>query len=383
MDENRIIETELQQNRWYDLSLRTYNSLFVFLPVWFVISFWANTHLTHTVFFTLYTMTAFIISGLLYYLTQSPKANLKLNYTQLIHTVSVINIINSLTYGLAFAWLLFMTDLTTSQHYTVIVVLTAITVGLSSIFSIFLSLGVVASATVVLPSLLGLIYFQGEYYQFYGLLCTLLMMLIIFNNSSFYKTHLRAQSNFLTQKKHANRFKQLSRTDELTKIGNRFYFDQAYENAWINSIESQTPLSLIYIDVDFLKEVNDTYGYTIGDEIIKLVAGTLLKHVSPPNVLARYGGEEFAIALPNTDADAASALAKQFQEAIRDIDFIHNDKHIICSCSLSVASKTATAQDDAVMFIDHARKSLHQAKTQSKAFVPNLEILKLFETHQL
>lgn len=382
MDEAYSIETELEADKWSDLSLRTFNSLFVFLPIWFLISFWANTHLTNTLFFALYSITAFIISGLLYYLTQLQKPTNNLNYSRLIHTVSSINILNSCAYGLAFTWLLFMTNLSTAQFYTVIIVLTAVTVGLSAIFNIFLRLSVLASATVLLPSLLALIYFQVEYYQFYGLLSIILIMQIVFQCSSVHNTHLHTKKSYFTQQKYANHLKKLSRADTLTNIGNRFYFNQEYEIAWINSIQSQKPLSLIYVDVDFLKVINDAYGYTIGDEIIKLVAGTLVKLISQPNVLARYGGEEFAIALPNTDAAAASILANQIQEAISDINFIHEDKNIICSCALSVLSKTATAQDDPVMFIEKARQSLHQAKTHSKTLVPNLEILKIFETHQ-
>ena len=102
-------------------------------------------------------------------------------------------------------------------------------------------------------------------------------------------------------------------TDALTGISNRKMFDMELRRAARDAMESGEPLSLMMVDIDFFKKFNDTFGHQVGDEVLKLLAGTLAKSVKGTDIAARYGGEEFAVILPSTKLDGAYSVG----EAIR------------------------------------------------------------------
>ena len=105
--------------------------------------------------------------------------------------------------------------------------------------------------------------------------------------------------------------------DALTGVGNRRAFDAALNREWERAVEQQAALSLMLIDVDFFKKINDTYGHQVGDDCIRLVAQKLCQLLDRPEAfIARYGGDELAVLLPGIDQTEAANLGSGFCRAI-------------------------------------------------------------------
>jgi len=105
-------------------------------------------------------------------------------------------------------------------------------------------------------------------------------------------------------------------TDALTGIANRRLFDMELRRQVRDAMETGESLSLLMLDIDHFRKFNDTYGHQTGDEVLKLMAGTMSRAVKGEDVCARYGGEEFAVILPRTDLDGAIKVADGIRERI-------------------------------------------------------------------
>ncbi len=109
-------------------------------------------------------------------------------------------------------------------------------------------------------------------------------------------------------KERVRRERRLARTDELTGIANRRAFDEAAERELERARRQLRPLTLVYLDVDDFKRLNDRYGHSAGDEVLGLVGATLARETRRLDTPARIGGDEFALLLPDTSLHAAAAL---------------------------------------------------------------------------
>ncbi|MGE5658968.1 MAG: putative bifunctional diguanylate cyclase/phosphodiesterase [Actinomycetota bacterium] len=157
----------------------------------------------------------------------------------------------------------------------------------------------------------------------------------------------------------------LATQDGLTHIANRRYFDQYLEQVWRQSTRSQSPLSLILVDVDFFKRYNDTYGHPAGDECLKQVARLLSSVVKREgDLVARYGGEEFVILLPYTDLQGATCVARQMQLALLEKKVSHTGSPInqYVTLSMGIASLIPNYNASPATLIAAADGALYQAK---------------------
>ena len=113
-----------------------------------------------------------------------------------------------------------------------------------------------------------------------------------------------------------DQLKLLSQTDQLTQVFNRVKFNDSLNREMIRSKRYQTELSLIMIDIDHFKEINDTYGHDMGDDVLKSLAGLLKESTRETDICARWGGEEFMLLLPHTNLENASKLAERIRARI-------------------------------------------------------------------
>jgi diguanylate cyclase (GGDEF)-like protein len=164
------------------------------------------------------------------------------------------------------------------------------------------------------------------------------------------------------------RLEELSYTDALTGVPNRRAFDRALEQVWQHSARSGLPLSLILIDVDYFKQLNDITGHQAGDACLIRIAEAL--RVSLPrstDVLGRYGGDEFAAILPGTDALAAKIVAARLCDAIRALAIEHPataSGH--ATISVGIGSCERVAGEHPTSLLAAADSALYKAKAAGR-----------------
>jgi len=170
----------------------------------------------------------------------------------------------------------------------------------------------------------------------------------------------------------------LSQVDGLTGVANRRYFDQVWQREYKAAKLTNCPLSLIFIDLDFYKSYNDTYGHLQGDKCLKLVAAALKQTVRQGDLVARYGGEEFAIILPNLSSAEALKLAERLRQKVEELSLEHAKSEVsnYVSISVGVASTDLGQECDPNSLIVRADQALYWAKNsgrnQVKIFQPGL-----------
>lgn len=152
-----------------------------------------------------------------------------------------------------------------------------------------------------------------------------------------------------------------SACDYLTGIANRRTFFEAAELELERWRRFPRPLSLITIDADFFKKINDTWGHPAGDEVLRNLALTLTATVREIDVVARLGGEEFAALLPSTDLDGALLLAERFRSAVESQRVKAGEQDISYTVSVGVAS-----MDSDVSGVDHLLKLADSALYAAK-----------------
>jgi diguanylate cyclase (GGDEF) domain len=152
-------------------------------------------------------------------------------------------------------------------------------------------------------------------------------------------------------------------TDPLTNLYNRRFFEKRAEEEVARSLRHQAPLTLLMVDVDHFKHVNDTYGHPTGDKVLQSVAKFLHDSVRQTDICGRYGGEEFILLLPNTPGRNAVFLADRLRAGVADIMYsglgIPGDKAITISGGVATCPRDATNLDDLVRRADEA---LYEAK---------------------
>ncbi len=117
----------------------------------------------------------------------------------------------------------------------------------------------------------------------------------------------------------ARRLHRLAMTDDLTGLHNLRSFEQQLRNAFHAAHLTKTPVSMLVLDVDRLKALNDVHGHLTGSEAVRTVGGIIATHLPPDGVACRFGGDEFAIALPNCAASTARQVAHDLRRAVQAI----------------------------------------------------------------
>jgi len=155
-------------------------------------------------------------------------------------------------------------------------------------------------------------------------------------------------------------------TDPLTGLANRRHFFEIFERQIIESSEKNTPLSLVMIDLDFFKSVNDTYGHIGGDNVLKQLAVILKNNLYPLDFAARYGGEEFIISLPDTDLDHAVRAAEKLRSFIQSYKWNISAEQLNLTVSLGTAAMDASTLPDPYELVNKADKALYAAKSRGR-----------------
>ncbi|MBL4861035.1 MAG: GGDEF domain-containing protein [Acinetobacter sp.] len=163
---------------------------------------------------------------------------------------------------------------------------------------------------------------------------------------------------------HTSELLHLSQNDELTKISNRRNFDEMMDTYYEQSRQDETPLSILFIDVDFFKKYNDCYGHQKGDDVISSIAKSIKNAIRHMDFVARYGGEEFVVLLPETDAHGAYAVASNIYRAIERLEIPHQMSEVSPFVTISLGITVFKGEVDLskVELLGIADQALYRAK---------------------
>lgn len=159
---------------------------------------------------------------------------------------------------------------------------------------------------------------------------------------------------------------QQSVTDALTGLYNRRYFESHIRTMLSNSNFAPSTLSVLMIDIDHFKKVNDTYGHQSGDAVIQEVANRLRQSLRLTDLSARYGGEEFVIILPSTDLELASTVAERIRSSVETLKFNIPVEPRQISCTVSIGASCLSADDTLDTLVARADKALYKSKEMGR-----------------
>jgi len=159
---------------------------------------------------------------------------------------------------------------------------------------------------------------------------------------------------------------ELATTDALTHLKNRrLFYSQANQNL-ADCRRNGRDMSVLVLDIDHFKKVNDTYGHHAGDEVLVRVAGLLTRMVRAVDTVARFGGEEFAILMPETNKLGAAVLGERIRTAIEKETILVEDRTIPITASLGIATLAAEQVESIDQLLSIADRRLYLAKNQGR-----------------
>ena len=153
-------------------------------------------------------------------------------------------------------------------------------------------------------------------------------------------------------------------TDSLTGLPNREAYELRLAEEYARFTRYHTPLSLLIVDVDFFKKINDTYGHLAGDKVLMLIAQTLQKNIRDVDFIGRFGGEEFVILMPNTNLEQAFVAAEKLRKTIEVSPFNFRQERVFITVSIGVAEFQADESPESVF--ERADTALYHSKSTGR-----------------
>ncbi len=309
----------------------------------------------------IFAQTVFIISRftngkiLLKYIKEKNEAKLKLHIAVfgVIVTFSAIIWTTGTILGLVFA----PTPYEFVAFAMVMGIISAAILTLTPLLKIFL-----AYYFIMAFSQLGIMIYSGtDAHLSVSAFLLISMPVIVLLSKSINHHHLNTLKIHATLEAHNNELKELSITDSLTKVYNRRHFFEAAQTLVSIAKREKSEISFLMIDIDYFKNVNDTYGHQVGDYVLVRLSQEIQSMVRDSDVFARIGGEEFALLLHGTSLEGAKIIAEKIRLRVEELDFEDNyipfDLTISIGCS-SLSESVTTLEE----LYQDADKKLYIAK---------------------
>jgi len=189
---------------------------------------------------------------------------------------------------------------------------------------------------------------------------------VIEANTKFEQDLAAKQTELEQLRKELEDTKELADKDPLTKLKNRRFFD-GFINRYIEKAKiSGGILSLIILDIDFFKKVNDTYGHIVGDQVIKMVADSIREVISKDSIAARIGGEEYAVLLPKISINQTKNLSESIRKNVAKKKLSINKGEDKIAVTISVGATAYKSGEDYNSFVQRADEALYHSKENGR-----------------
>ncbi|TQV87589.1 transporter substrate-binding domain-containing diguanylate cyclase [Aliikangiella coralliicola] len=195
-----------------------------------------------------------------------------------------------------------------------------------------------------------------DYQKYWGVAVSVIFVVLIL---VWWNRYLKTLNAKLTDSQ--RKLELLSVTDPLTNVYNRLKMDEAFTQEIEKSKRYHSPLSVIMLDVDHFKNINDEYGHVVGDGVLKKIAQTIQSNLRTNDFLGRWGGEEFLIICPSTDIDKAQLVAKKLRSTLANTEFSPLGK---VTASFGVAGWENGESQESI--ISRADSALYRAKDSGR-----------------
>jgi diguanylate cyclase len=189
---------------------------------------------------------------------------------------------------------------------------------------------------------------------------------VISANSALRGELASARETLREQRKQIESLRTAVRIDPLTGIHNRAAFDERLGESWQRYERYEEVFSLLMLDVDHFKIVNDTYGHQVGDRLLKSLSQTLKATLRGTDFLARYGGEEFGVILPKSDLETGRSVAQKLRSTIEETKYTTGLDQRQLNVTMSVGAASAGDAADSDALLNHADKALYRAKEEGR-----------------
>ncbi len=152
--------------------------------------------------------------------------------------------------------------------------------------------------------------------------------------------------------------------DPLTQVGNRIALERSLQRELLIAERQQQPLSLLAIDIDHFKRINDNYGHACGDQVLQAVTSSITSVIRGSDMIFRYGGEEFVVLLTNTPAEGAMIIAQRIRQFIENKSFVNRGNTLKTTVSIGISS--LDRDDCNQSLFDRADAALYKAKKHGR-----------------
>jgi diguanylate cyclase (GGDEF)-like protein len=215
----------------------------------------------------------------------------------------------------------------------IIGIITAAALSMSSLYKAYL----VFFFSMIIPQMIIMIYYGEHEHIGLFILTIIYIPATILLSKAIYNSRLSSIKAHDKLEKNVKKLHRLSITDNLTSIYNRRYFFEMSNNLISIADRDEKKVSLIMLDIDFFKKINDTYGHQAGDFILINLVKEISKNLRKSDVFARIGGEEFTILLNDTSLDGASVIAEKLRSVIEKKTFSYNSIEINITISIGIS----------------------------------------------
>lgn len=363
----RSYNEQLQFHALKDLTNRAKSGVLTYITVFLVMAFTYDLQDIAPQFFLANTiaLVLILVSRVVHFITLNTASKPRVGILNqwLVFTV----LIAALHWGLMTGWIVYSPEL---NHLKIValIICPAFALGGACTLSISSEIRTLYPTLMFAPLVVALVHQGGSENLMLAGMVTFGLLYIFSATRATHNDYWEAITNHMVAEERAELMEKLSTTDPLTQLKNRMYFDSEFSQEWKRSSRMTSPLSLIMVDLDFFKKINDTYGHMHGDDCLRIVATTIAQEAKrPTDCAARYGGEEFVILLPNTNEKGALVIANRILKAVHAINFQINGVRVPLSCSIGGSTRIPNHKQDRTILIKEADEALYHAKNAGRA----------------